>query len=298
MLIRFSMPFNVLPMPMLRWASKRLIGLGAAFGKIMPLKDSDLRKAELPVSAKEYATMSMVIVLFYFVFFSFLFFVIAFRLLSNPSILIPFAASGVFSFLVLVQLITYPMILIKKKVRDLDRNLVFALRTVLVQLRSGVSLFDSMKAVAEGNYGAVSREFHKAVEQINTGTEQETALERIAENNPSIYFRRTIWQVVNGMRAGADISHVLAEGVNALTDAQSIQIRNYESQMKILSLVYMMLGVIVPALGITFLIVLSSFPQIAVSETYFYVLMAFTAVGQFMFLGIVKSKRPSLLGDA
>jgi flagellar protein FlaJ len=155
-----------------------------------------------------------------------------------------------------------------------------------------------MKVVAEGNYGAVSTEFHKAVEQINTGTIQEVALERIAENNPSIYFRRTIWQVVNGMRAGADITQVLSESVDSLTDAQSIQIRNYESQMKILSLVYMMLGVIVPALGITFLIVLSSFPQITITDMYFWVLLVFVGIGQFMYMGIVKSKRPSLLGDA
>ncbi|MEK6902440.1 MAG: hypothetical protein AABX02_02525, partial [archaeon] len=74
-------------------------------------------------------------------------------------------------------------------------------------------------------------------------------------------------------------------------------IRNYESQMKVLSLVYMMLGVIVPGLGITFLIVLSSFPQIEITETYFWALLLFTGVGQFMYMGIVKSKRPSLLGD-
>jgi hypothetical protein len=85
--------------------------------------------------------------------------------------------------------------------------------------------------------------------------------------------------------------------VDTLTEAQSIQIRNYESQMKILSLVYMMLGVIVPALGITFLIVLSSFPQIKITDVYFWVLLAFCGVAQFMYMGIIKSKRPSLLGD-
>ncbi|QQR92822.1 MAG: type II secretion system F family protein [Candidatus Iainarchaeum archaeon] len=297
MIYRFSMPLNVLPMPMLRWASKRLIGLGTQFGKIFPVSDADMRRASIPVSSKEYATMSLVIIAFYFVFFFLVFYTISYRVFGTLNPVLPVVVSAVFGILVMVQLVAYPVIQIKKKVRDLDRNLVFALRTLLVQLRSGVSLFDSMKVVAEGNYGAVSTEFHKAVEQINTGTIQEAALERIAENNPSIYFRRTIWQVVNGMRAGADITQVLAESVDSLTDAQSIQIRNYESQMKILSLVYMMLGVIVPALGITFLIVLSSFPQITITDVYFWVLLTFVGIGQFMYMGIVKSKRPSLLGD-
>ncbi len=290
------MPLNVLPMPLLRWASKHFLGLGTQFGKLMPLRDLNMKQAELPISVKEYATMSLVVVLFYFLFFTLIFYSLAFRLFNQLTIL-PLMVSLVFSFLVFIQLVAYPIIRIKKKVRDLDRNLVFALRTILVQLRSGVSLFESLKVVAEGNYGAVSREFKKAVDQIATGTIQEDALERIAEYNPSTYFRRALWQIVNGMRAGADIAQVLGESVDSLTEAQSIQIRNYESQMKILSLVYMMLGVIIPALGITFLIVLSSFPQIKITDLYFWVLLAFVGVAQFMYLGIIKSKRPSLLGD-
>lgn len=297
MIAKFSMPLNVLPMPLLRWASKHLLGVGTKFGKMMPLNDMDMKRAELPVTVKEYATMSLVVVLFYFVFFGFLFTVITFRLFDQLNFLLPIGVSFFFSLLVFVQLVTFPTIRVKKKVRDLDRNLVFALRTILVQLRSGVSLFESMKVVAEGNYGGVSREFRRAVDQISTGTIQEVALERIAEYNPSIYFRRALWQIVNGMRAGADISQVLAESVDSLTEAQSIQIKNYESQMKILSLVYMMLGVIVPALGITFMIVLSSFPQIKITDIYFWMLLVFCAVAQFMYLGIIKSKRPSLLGD-
>ncbi len=297
MIARFNMPLNVLPMPLLRWASKHLLGFGTQFGKIMPLSDTDMKKAEIPMTAKEYSTMSLVIVIFYFLFFGFLFLVMTFRLLSQFNLVIPLVVSGIFSALVLVQLITFPIIRVTKKVRDLDRNLVFALRTILVQLRSGVSLFDSMKVVAEGNYGTVSKEFKRAVDQISTGTIQEIALERIAEYNPSIFFRRAIWQIVNGMRAGADITVVLGESVDTLTEAQSIQIRNYESQMKVLSLVYMMLGVIVPALGITFLIVLSSFPQIQITELYFWILLIGVGIAQFMYMGIVKSKRPTLLGD-
>lgn len=297
MVIRFSMPFNVLPMPLLRWASKHLIGIGASFGKILPLKDADMKRAEIPINAKEYATMGLVVILFYFVFFSFLFFVISYRLFGTPDIITPMVVSFFFSLLVLAQLLAFPVIRIKRKIRDLDQNLVFALRTILVQIKSGVSLFDSMKVVAEGNYGAVSREFKKATDRISTGTMQETALESIAEYNPSLFFRRAIWQIINGMRAGADISAVLAESVNSLTDAQSIQIKNYESQMKLLSLIYMMLGVIIPALGITFLIVLSSFPQIQITETYFWVLLLGVGIAQFMYMGIIKSKRPTLLGD-
>ena len=65
--------------------------------------------------------------------------------------------------------------------------------------------------------------------------------------------------------------------------------------MKLLSLMYMMLGVIIPALGFTFLIVLGSFPQIELNELIFWLLLGTITFAQFMYLGILKSRRPNLL---
>ena len=76
---------------------------------------------------------------------------------------------------------------------------------------------------------------------------------------------------------------------------ESIEIRKYGADLRLLSLIYMMLGVIIPALGLTFLIVLSSFPQISIPQPTFWMLMIGVLVGQFMFLGIIKSKRPNLM---
>ena len=58
-----------------------------------------------------------------------------------------------------------------------------------------------------------------------------------------------------------------------------------------------MLGAIIPSLGLTFLIILSTFPQIDIGEEVFWGMLIFLAIGQFMFLGIIKSSRPTLLGS-
>jgi hypothetical protein len=57
----------------------------------------------------------------------------------------------------------------------------------------------------------------------------------------------------------------------------------------------MMVAVIIPSLGVTFLMVLSSFAKIPVTEKMFWAILAFVAIFQFMFLGILKSKRPNLI---
>ena len=195
-----------------------------------------------------------------------------------------------------MQLSVFPKIKILRKVRDLESNLIFALRTLLIEIKSGISLFDSIRLIANGNFGTVSREFKRAVEEIETGRFQEDVFEELATNNPSLFFRRALWQLVNGLKAGADVSQVLDALVDTLSKEQSNQVRRYGSSLRLLSLMYMMLGVIVPALGLTFLVVLSSFPQIQIQEWMFWAMLAMLGVSQFMFLGILKNNRPSLMG--
>src|SRR3989344_1768387 len=103
--------------------------------------------------------------------------------------------------------------------------------------------------------------------------------------------------LVNGLKAGSDISTVMTALVETLTKEKENQVRRYGNSLKLLSLLYMMLGAIIPALGLTFLIILSTFPQISIKENVFWGLLIFIGIGQFMYLGIIKSARPTLMGD-
>jgi len=90
----------------------------------------------------------------------------------------------------------------------------------------------------------------------------------MSDRNPSRYLRKALWQIVNGMNAGADTSNVLQETVKSMIREQKLAITSYGSQLRILSLMYMMIGVIMPALGVTLLIILFTFPMVgeAVAE--------------------------------
>ncbi|MCR4368398.1 MAG: hypothetical protein NUV67_00660, partial [archaeon] len=94
-----------------------------------------------------------------------------------------------------------------------------------------------------------------------------------------------------------DISLIMGSLVDDLSKEKANQVRKYGNSLKLLSLLYMMLGAIIPSMGLTFLIILASFPQIQIGENVFWGLLVFIVIGQFMYLGIIKSSRPSLLGD-
>ncbi|MBI2598072.1 MAG: type II secretion system F family protein, partial [Candidatus Diapherotrites archaeon] len=286
-----------IPFPALKKISSKFEGIGHRLSKSFPYLEIDLKQAEIDLKAKQYCSMMVTITGFYFISATLLTFLVAFRLAPKIALIAAPTGGALIALLIFIQLSFYPKILVKKKVRNIESNLVFALRTILVEIKSSVTLFDSLNIISAGKYSEISREVKKAIDKINTGTMEEEALDEMASNNPSLFFRRAIWQLVNGLKSGADVSAVIASLVESLTNEQKNQVKLYGSALKLLSLVYMMLGVIVPALGLTLLIILSSFPQITIPEIFFWVMLVFLVCAQVMFLGLIKSKRPSLIGE-
>lgn len=292
-----AIPFSPFPLKTLLSLGERIPGIGYNIAITFPKLGLELRQAEIDIDPKHYGGIIFVLSAFYFFAMSLIAFLFATRLAPKIALLIAPIVGILAAGLIFAQLAVYPKIQVKKKVRDIDLHLVFALRTVLVEIKSGVSLFDSMNTIADGNYGEISKEFKKTIEKINTGGIEENVLDDMATNNPSLFFRRAIWQLVNGLKSGSDISTVISSLVDSLIKEQRNQVKLYGAALKLLSLVYMMLGVIVPALGLTLLIILSTFPQIKIAEIYFWVMLLMLLAAQFMYIGMLKSKRPNLLGD-
>ncbi len=292
-----AIPFSPFPLKTLIAASGKFQGIGYSIAISFPKLPLELKQAEIDIDAKQYGAIIFVLSVFYFFVMNLIAFLFAVRLAPKMALLVAPVVGVLAAALIFAQLAFYPKIQVKKKVRDIDSHLVFALRTILVEIKSGVSLFDSMNTIADGNYGEISKEFKKTIEKINTGGIEENVLDDMASNNPSLFFRRTIWQLVNGLKSGADISAVITSLVDSLIKEQKNQVKLYGAALKLLSLVYMMLGVIVPALGLTLLIILSTFPQIKIAEIYFWVMLLMLLAAQFMYLGMIKSKRPNLIGD-
>jgi len=102
---------------------------------------------------------------------------------------------------------------------------------------------------------------------------------------------------MTGMGAGADISNVLKEIVKSLNQEQVTEIQTYGGKLAPLSMFYMVVAIIFPALAITFILVLSTFVQV-LGENYKIIL--FSVLGmvvllQILFLGMIKSGRPPLI---
>ncbi len=274
--------------------SKRFYGIADRFtSENLKLQ---LRQAEIELDDIEYMSIVVFSSLFMFIIVFSMIFILGI-IVAQPltAFLISICISGILFFVTFVYLRAYPKLLIKKRVADIERNLIFALRHLYVQIKSGVSLFDAMVSVSKSSYGLISKEFKRIVKEVNAGKPVGECLEDLALKNPSVYFRRSIWQISNGMKAGSDLGNILNNIINHISAEQKIEIRKYGSKLSPLTVVYMMIAIIIPSLGITFLIVLSTFSGISISEKIFLFILGFLTLFQFMFLGLIKSRRPNIV---
>lgn len=292
-----KLPYNLLPKKAILRFSRLFIGFAYSSKPFFPFLGLNLRQAGIKTDTREYLAMCMASSFVFFLACSSVLSLLVFSFgLENP-LVVGIISALIFSLFVFIQQISYPKLLSNKKIRSLEQNLLPALQNILIQLNSGVPTFNILVNIAAGDYGEISKEFALAVKEINAGKSQVDVLEELASNNPSTLFRRAIWQIVNGMKAGGDMSSVINDIINRLSEQQLIQIQNYGSQLSPLAMFYMLVAVIVPSLSVTFIIILSSFISLGeyVTKLLFWGLFVFVVFLQIIFLGVIKSRRPNLL---
>lgn len=294
-----KIPFSVLPSSALKVLSHQFFAISDSMKKLFPFLEMDLKQGGSDFNPREYISACLVSNILSFIILFLLSSFVFYNLEVKRFLLGSFVISFALAVFVFADQMFYPKLLASRRVRELERNLLLALRNVQIDLNSGVSLFQSLVNVSRQNYGEVSNEFGRVVKDINSGISAANALELSIKNNPSLHYRRAVWQIVNGIKSGSDTGKVLNEVINSLSKEQIIEIENYGSRLSPLAMFYMIIAVIMPSLAMTMLIVLSSFVAanaFTVKVIFFglYILVLFF---QLMFLGMIKSRRPNLLGS-
>ncbi len=285
-------PFVPIPMEKAIKVAKKFQGIGNTIAKTKPSLKLNLYQAGIDIQPREYCSVTVFSSIFFFVILTSVIFLASF-MSGAIDFVLPLAVGGVFSLFVYVYLLNWPKLTANRRMRKLERDLLNALQHLLIEVKSGVTLFDSMVGISEG-YGEVSGEFRKIVKEINSGIPQTKALDSASKRNPSLYFRRSVWQIVNALRAGSDIAGALEAIVVSLTEEQKIAIRRYGQELNPYTMMYMLIAVIIPSLGITFIIILSSLAGMVIPKIIFPLIIMVLSFFQFFYMGLIKTKRPSM----
>lgn len=286
-------PFVPFPLNVALKESKVFEKPGNALAKATPSLKLHLYQAKMKFHPKEYASLVILTTIFYFVVLGPLIFIVGF-FTGQIDFFLPLVVSTSFSLFIFFYLMKYPQLVAVRRMRKLERDLLNALQHILIEIKSGVPLFNSLIGVSE-EYGEISEEFKIIVTEINAGLSEIEAFQRASLRNPSLHFRRSLWQLTNAMKAGSDISSAVESIVKNMVAEQIVEIRKYGQELNPFTLMYMLFSVIMPTLGITFLIILSSFSGLNIPEYLFALIIMFLGMFQYFYMGIIKTKRSTMV---
>ncbi len=149
--------------------SKRFGGIGKFISKLMPSLGVTMKKLETEYDAQTFANAAFISAIIYALLFGGLVYFIL-NLRGEAEIIGQSVGIGFLIFFIFLMLmIIYPKILIRKVAVKETKELLFALRELMMDVDSGVPLFDAMKNVSEAKYGFVSKDFEQVIRAIDTG---------------------------------------------------------------------------------------------------------------------------------
>lgn len=192
-----------------------------------------------------------------------------------------------------VYLLRYVDNKILKIQNDVGKEIVFAGRFLIIEIESGVPMYTAFTNMAK-NYRHVGRYFGEVVEKVDFGTSLEDAINETIITTPSSDLRKIMWQLLNSLKTGADVSNSLTIVLDQIVREQQILVKEYGRKLNPLAMFFMMIAIIIPSLGIVMLIVLATFMGFQLTLGILGIILLMLAFVQFMFLGIIKSSRPAV----
>jgi pilus assembly protein TadC len=196
-------------------------------------------------------------------------------------------------FLAFIYMMRIPDMRIRAHEKEISREIVFATRFIIIEVESGVPIYNSFINVSRV-YPSVGRYYGAIVEKVNLGTSMDEAINEATEIVPSNDLRRILWQVLNSIKTGADVTRALDSVLQQIITEQKIDVEEYGRKLNPLAMFYMLLAVIIPSLGTTMLIIFSSFIGFKLSLPVLLTIAGLLGFMQFMFFAIIRSSRPAV----
>ena len=182
---------------------------------------------------------------------------------------------------------------ILKRKKEIDREVLFAGQYLLIKLYSGRPLLNALIDTSK-SYGVASKYIKEIVDDINTGSSLEKALETAMSYSPSGKWRKILFHINNALKLGIDVTKPLSAVLKEITKEQSLEIQRYGKKLNTIVIFYMLAYVVIPSIGMTLFIVLSSFINFSINITIFAIAISFLIMIGLLFISIFKSIRPTV----
>lgn len=162
-----------------------------------------------------------------------------------------FEIGGIYLILITMTytfLIYYPQIKEKNSYSDLNQELPYALRHMSIELKSGKGLHDTLVTIKNSDYGSLSKEFTRVLEEIKFGKQTEESLQEMSHRVNSEGLSRTIHQIIGTLRVGGNLANSLDIIAKDISFETQIKLKEYSQKLNSFILIYTFIAILAPVI--------------------------------------------------
>ena len=182
---------------------------------------------------------------------------------------------------------------INKLGREIDREIIYSGRFLLIKLSAGRPLLNTI-IDASKSYGSGAKYFREIVKEIELGSSVEEALQRAIMYSPSEKLRKILFQINNALRVGIDVTKFLEATIEEIENEQLLEIKRYGKKLSSITLMYLLFGIVIPSLGLSLASVIGTLVGLEISTSFFAIMLLFIIIVQLIFISIFRSIRPNV----
>jgi pilus assembly protein TadC len=191
-------------------------------------------------------------------------------------------------FMIMMQL---PGMNVKKRKWEVETDILYSGRFLLLQLESGKPLINALAEVSKTKARS-AKYYGEIVLDIDMGTPVEEAIENAVKYSPSKQFKTLLEQINKTLKTGADVKVALQTILDEITKTRIIEIKEYGKKLGPAAMFYMIVCTIVPSIGTSLLVIVLSFLNVKISFPLLIGGAMFLFIMQYFFILLFKAIRP------
>lgn len=189
-----------------------------------------------------------------------------------------------------IFLLTYPQMKKERRYSDLNTELPYALRHMSIELKSGKGLHDALITIRNANYGSLSREFNRVLEEVKFGKPTEDSLLEMSHRVKSEGLSRAIHQIVGTLRVGGNLANSLEIIAKDISFDMQIKLKEYSQKLNSFILIYTFIAILAPVISLIMLMAGSTVMGDVISSQMLLVIYSIFFPLVVMFMGLLIKK--------
>jgi len=172
---------------------------------------------------------------------------------------------------------------IRQYARELEGDLLFVSEYFLVSLESGLPLGNAIQRLSSINRPG-GRFFKGVFTDFKTGHDLETALDDAAFYSPSDPLKTLLKRLKDSLVIGVDLRNILENFIVESSEKKVAEIRSYAKKLNPIIMLYLLLGVVLPSLGLTFFILGAALIQMTPNLLKYILILCFLLMFAFQYM--------------